>query len=139
MPLQETEPVFGPGDPRFTRLAGSGTGSGRSRTWWNSENIAAFAPIPTASISTIMMDSAGRLTTWRSAKRKLFMSQCLDWLNVRGARRWQKDRDAGHGRQERDDQGEHHRVSCRYTVQQPADCRTRSEGCRDADSHSEDH
>ena len=43
------EPGFGPGAARLTSRAGSGTGSGRSSIWLNSEKMAAFAPIPSAS------------------------------------------------------------------------------------------
>src|SRR6266699_3475689 len=61
------EPAFGNGSARLTSWSGSGTGSGRSRIWSNSEKIAALAPMPSASDTTAMPVTNGVLKRVRKA------------------------------------------------------------------------
>ena len=63
----DCEPGLGPGALRLTSLPGSGTGSGRSSIWSNSEKIAAFAPMPSASDTTATVVTSGVLRSARTA------------------------------------------------------------------------
>lgn len=64
----EIEPDFGPGEERFTRRSGAGTFKGWISIWWNSEKIAALAPMPSASVITTASENAGRLINWLMAR-----------------------------------------------------------------------
>src|SRR5471030_372562 len=55
----------------LTRRAGAGTGSGRSSIWLNSEKMAAFAPMPSASDTIATMVTKGVLKRVRSANFRL--------------------------------------------------------------------
>src|SRR4029077_15232239 len=70
----DVEPGFGGGAPPVTHRVGAGTPSGRSRIWWNSEKIAAFAPMPSASETMATVVTKGVLNRVRKAKRRLVMS-----------------------------------------------------------------
>src|SRR5215210_3090989 len=74
-PVHDWEPPFGSDPSRFTRRLGSGTGSGRSSIWLNSEKIAALAPIPNASERTATAVTNGVLNSVRSASLKLPMNR----------------------------------------------------------------
>ena len=65
------EPGFGPGAAELTSRSGSGTGSGRSSIWLNSEKIAAFAPMPSASDTMATIVTNGVLKSVRSANFRL--------------------------------------------------------------------
>src|SRR5882672_2352853 len=67
-------PGLGPGAARFTRRPASGTGSARSRIWLNSENIAAFAPMPSASETIATIVTNGVLKRVRKANFRLGIS-----------------------------------------------------------------
>jgi hypothetical protein len=57
--LHDCDPGLGPGADRLTSLAGSWTGSDRRMSSWNSEKMAVFAPMPSASETTATMVTNG--------------------------------------------------------------------------------
>ena len=68
---RSASPASGPGAARLTSRAGSGTGSGCSSIWLNSEKIAAFAPMPSASDTIATIVTNGVLNSVRSANLRL--------------------------------------------------------------------
>ena len=71
--LHEFEPCFGPGAARLTSRSECGTGSGRSNIWLNSEKMAEFAPMPSASDTMATIVTKGVLNSMRRASFKLSM------------------------------------------------------------------
>src|SRR5216117_589624 len=61
-----------------TTRSGSGYGSGLSRTPWMMLNIAVFAPMPSASVSTATAVKPGFFSSWRKANLKSFMVTIYD-------------------------------------------------------------
>src|SRR3954464_1911416 len=78
---QDVEPGFGPGADRLTSSAGRTTGSGRNNVWSNSEKIAAFAPIPSASERMATRLTNGVLRRRRTASLR-FMTGSLTKLEA---------------------------------------------------------
>src|SRR5262245_4066111 len=72
--LQDVDPGLGPGAPRLISRVGSGTGSGRSSIWLNSEKIADVAPMPSASDRMAMKVTNGAFIRERMASLMLLMS-----------------------------------------------------------------
>src|SRR5437667_8017502 len=65
-----------------TSRPGSLNGGGRSSTALTMLKIAAFAPMPSASVSTATAVKPGFFSSWRKANFKSLITQRLHWINL---------------------------------------------------------
>src|SRR3989442_5911238 len=85
-----------------TSRSGSLNGRGRNNTLPTTLKIAVFAPIPSASVSTVTTVKPGFLSNWRKANLRSLITQGFHWINFCGSPhpepRRQQRRSRQHGR-----------------------------------------
>src|SRR5438093_9269376 len=95
---------------RWTTRDGSLNGRPRRNRSLIKLKIAAFSPIPIASVRTAIRVKAGDLRSWRRANLRSFMSfgaQCFNWVDESCAARGQQAREQRGQAKNRDRPDEH--------------------------------
>src|SRR5262249_36583374 len=138
-----------------TRRCGSRNGRGFKRTARTALKIAAFAPIPSASVKTTAAAKAGALTRLRAAERtsrrislkrspgrvrirwvRSFASERSDGIDARRAGRRKPARRQRDGREEHGEDGECRRIARRHAEQQGGESPGRRGGPEKAEEDS---
>src|SRR5436190_20562724 len=74
--------------------------SGRRKTEFQTLNMAVFAPMPRASVSTATAVNPGFFSSWRKANLRSFITQCLHWIDTRRTSRGDVAREKRNSTQE---------------------------------------
>src|SRR5437899_2519010 len=84
-----------------TNRSGSWNGGGRNTTAFITLNIAVFAPMPSASMSTATTVKPGFFNNCRTANLRSFITQCLHRIHFRGSPGGQPASQEPHGAEQK--------------------------------------